>query len=107
MRRRTVLEELQLIMEIIADRPEGIGIAGLESELAERTGNRLNRRTLQRRLARLIAENQIASEGASTALRYKASPESTPAPPGDPRALLPLSACRAVCSCLARGCGHP
>ncbi len=81
MKRRTVLEELQLIMEIIADRPEGIGIAGLESELAERTGNRLNRRTLQRRLARLIAENRITSEGASTALRYKASPESTPAAP--------------------------
>lgn len=81
MKRKTIIDELQLITAIITNHPEGIGITELESELAEQTGNLLNRRTLQRRLARLIAENQITSRGASTALLYRPAPKSSPTVP--------------------------
>lgn len=71
MLRRTLIEELQLIESIVAAHPGGIGIAGIEAEIVQRQGNKLNRRTLQRRLQKLMDEQRVSAEGASIALVYK------------------------------------
>lgn len=78
MSRLTQAEELQLIESIVTAHPSGIGIAGIEAEIAQHHGNPLNRRTLQRRLQRLIAAQRLVTEGESIALVYKAL-ASTPA----------------------------
>ncbi|MCF6291551.1 MAG: Fic family protein [Desulfobacterales bacterium] len=67
-------EELDLIEGVIAEHPEGIGISALERTLAHRLPKILNRRTLQRRLAHLVADRRITTEGESIALVYKRGP---------------------------------
>ncbi len=67
-------EELDLIEGVIAEHPEGIGISALERALAQRLPKTLNRRTLQRRLARLVADRRITTKGESIALVYKRAP---------------------------------
>ncbi len=64
-------DELDLIEEVIAEHSAGIGISELEKKLAQRFPKALNRRTLQRRLARLVADKRIMTEGESIALVYK------------------------------------
>jgi len=64
-------EELELIESIVASHPRGIGIAGIEAEMAQHQGEKLNRRTLQRRLQRLIGEQRLTTDGESIALVYK------------------------------------
>ncbi|MBI5558091.1 MAG: Fic family protein [Deltaproteobacteria bacterium] len=64
-------EELYLIERVIAQHPEGIGISGLEKALVRHLLKSLNRRTLQRRLERLLADKRITTEGESIALVYK------------------------------------
>jgi hypothetical protein len=71
MPRITPADELQLIESIVAAHPGGIGIAEIEAAMAQRQGGSLNRRTLQRRLLKLIDAQRIASEGQSIALVYK------------------------------------
>ncbi len=71
MPRITPTDELQLIESIVAAHPGGIGIAEIELAMAQRQGGALNRRTLQRRLLKLIDAQRIASEGQSIALVYK------------------------------------
>jgi len=71
MPRITPADELQLIESIVAAHPGGIGIAEIELAMAQRQGGALNRRTLQRRLLKLIDAQRIASEGQSIALVYK------------------------------------
>ena len=71
MPRITPAEELQLIESIVAAHPGGIGIAEIEMAMAQRQGGVLNRRTLQRRMLKLIDAQRIASEGQSIALVYK------------------------------------
>jgi hypothetical protein len=71
MPRTTSAEELQLIESIVKAHPSGIGIADIEAEIARRQGDKLNRRTLQRRLQKLIDEQCLTTEGASIALVYK------------------------------------
>jgi len=71
MPRATLTEELQLIESIVAAHPGGIGIAAIEAEMARCHGNKPNRRTLQRRLQKLIDGQRVATKGASIALVYK------------------------------------
>ncbi|NUP86145.1 MAG: Fic family protein [Burkholderiaceae bacterium] len=71
MPRATLTEELELIESIVAAHPSGLGIAAIEAEIARRQGYRPNRRTLQRRLQRLIDEQRVSTEGESVALVYK------------------------------------
>lgn len=71
MRRATLTEELQLIRSVVAAHPGGIGIAGIEAEMARCQGDKPNRRTLQRRLQKLIDEQSLTTEGQSIALVYK------------------------------------
>lgn len=73
MSRFTLTEELQLIESIVATHPNGIGIAGIETELKQHHGLVLNRRTLQRRLQRLVEEQRLTTEGESVALIYKSA----------------------------------
>ncbi len=67
-------EEFDLIEQVISDHPEGIGISALEKALSLHLPKTLNRRTLQRRLERLLADKRIATEGESIALVYKRAP---------------------------------
>lgn len=76
MTRRTLDEELQIIEAIIAGRAGGIGISALENILAQRLPAVPNRRTLQRRLDRLMQAGRIISKGESVALVYQQAPQS-------------------------------
>lgn len=67
-------EEFDLIEQVISECPEGIGISALEKALALHLPKALNRRTLQRRLKRLLADKRIATEGESIAMVYKRAP---------------------------------
>ena len=72
MSRATLTEELKLIESILAVRPSGMGIADIEAEMARRQdGEKPNRRTLQRRLRKLVDEQRLAAEGDSVAVVYK------------------------------------
>lgn len=77
MARRTLIDDLNIIESIIAKHAGGIGISALENVLVQRLAAALNRRTLQRRLERLIRDGRIISEGESIALVYKPAPQST------------------------------
>jgi len=61
-------EELQRIEKLIAQYPEGIGA----KDIAQCLDFEIKGRTLQRRLATLVAERRIVSEGDGRALKYKA-----------------------------------
>jgi hypothetical protein len=74
MSRNVPVEEFNLIEQVISEYPEGIGISALEKALALHLPKALNRRTLQRRLERLLAEKRIVTEGESIALVYKRAP---------------------------------
>ena len=74
MPRSVPAKELDLIVWVISKHPEGIGISALEQALAHHLFRTLNRRTLQRRLERLIADKRIRAEGESIALVYKFAP---------------------------------
>lgn len=76
MARRTPIEDLNIIEYIIAEHPDGIGISALEEVLAQRLASTLNRRTLQRRLVRLVKDKRTITEGESIALVYKLGPAS-------------------------------
>lgn len=71
MPRATLNEELKLIESIISAHPSGIGIAAIEAEIGRRRGDKPNRRTLQRRLQKLIDAQRVSTEGESIALVYK------------------------------------
>lgn len=71
MPRVTPTEELKLIESIVAGHPGGLGISAIEAEIARRQGAKPNRRTLQRRLQKLIDEQRLTTEGESIALVYK------------------------------------
>jgi hypothetical protein len=56
-------EELDLIERVILEHPEGIGTSAIERGLSHHSPKALNRRTLQRRLKRLLADKRIKTEG--------------------------------------------
>lgn len=63
-------EELKEIAQLIGRHPEGIGLDGLSRIL----GKGIARRTLQRRLAALVAQKRIAASGGRRALKYQLAP---------------------------------
>ena len=67
MPRLTPPQELDRLVERIAATPDGIGIDGL----LQAQGNSLQRRTLQRRLASLVAPGRIQTTGEARAVRYR------------------------------------
>jgi hypothetical protein len=73
--------ELQTILDIVLEHPDGIGISALENALAQRLGKSMIRRTLQRKLNRLIDDQQLSVTGKSVSLVYK---------PGVKNAVTPL-----------------
>ncbi|AMK79273.1 MULTISPECIES: Fic family protein [Methylomonas] len=60
-------EELDRVEKLIAQYPEGIGA----KDIAQQLDFEIKGRTLQRRLATLVAERRIVSEGDGRALKYK------------------------------------
>jgi len=60
----------EFIAALVSEYPEGIGISVLEQAFARRCGN-VSRRTLQRRLERLIQDGRITAEGQNVARVYK------------------------------------
>jgi hypothetical protein len=58
--------ELDQLLALIAAQPDGLGI----DAIAQLLGDSLNRRTLQRRLAALVARGQVQIVGAARAARY-------------------------------------
>ena len=71
MSRTVAAEESELIVRVITEHPDGIGISALEKALAHCLVKVMNRRTLQRRLGHLLADKRIVTEGESVALVYK------------------------------------
>lgn len=65
------VDQLTLIEAIVASQPGGMGISALELEMARRQGTRPSRRTLQRRLQKLVDSARLTTEGESIALVYK------------------------------------
>jgi Fic family protein len=66
----TPRDELERLVHLIGEHPDGIGVASL----AQRLDDKLLRRTLQRRLALLVAQGRIQSVGAARAVRYVRPP---------------------------------
>jgi hypothetical protein len=60
-------EELDRIVKLIAQYQEGVGV----DEITQQLDFEIKRRTLQRRLAALVAEQRIFSEGDGRALKYR------------------------------------
>jgi hypothetical protein len=67
--------ELVLLIERIAEHPDGVGIDALLRGLSDS----VQRRTLQRRLASLVAQGNIQKSGEARAARYRPAPPSSPA----------------------------
>lgn len=71
MTRHVPTPEQVAILGVLVEHPDGMGIARLADALASRLAKPLIRRTLQRRLDRLMAEQQIVPQGESVARVYK------------------------------------
>jgi fido (protein-threonine AMPylation protein) len=72
MPRVTPQAELDQLLALIAAQPAGIGIEAVAQVL----GDSLKRRTLQRRLATLVAQGQVQMIGEARAARYVRNPQS-------------------------------
>lgn len=72
MTKLALTEELELIENLIANYQDGIGITALEAQLKQQHNYVFNRRTLQRRLQKLLEEKRLVTQGESIALVYKA-----------------------------------
>ena len=81
MPRTALSEELELIESIIASHPAGIGISALEAEMEQHLGTPPQRRTLQRRLLKLVEAQRLVTEGESIVLVYKQAASATTARP--------------------------
>lgn len=73
MPRVTPIEELEQVASIVAAHPGGIRIADIEAQMAHKPGGQLHRRTLQRRLQKLMQAQRVHAEGESIASVYKPS----------------------------------
>ena len=95
MARNMPAQEIDAILAIALRHPDGIGIAALQEAIAERLQAPMNRRTLQRRLERLVDQQQIGVAGESVARVYKPVSKNAAAPlPGvaDVELYVPVSA---------------
>lgn len=90
-----IAQELNAILAVVAEHPDGVGIAALETALAQRHQLPMIRRTLQRRLDRLIESGKIASVGESVARVYKLGSKAA-APQTQAELYVPVSAEGAV-----------
>lgn len=72
--------DADVILALVAEHAEGMGIAALEGALAQRGGQPMVRRTLQRRLDRLIGEQKLVTQGESVARVYQLPPQNGLAP---------------------------
>ena len=79
MTRRTPSEELDIIESIVSEHPSGIGIAALERKLEQGLGIKPHRRTLQRRLQKLVNAQRLTTKGESIALVYQSAVAGTSA----------------------------
>ena len=81
MTRRTPSEELDIIESIVSEQeyPSGIGIAALERKLEQGLGIKPHRRTLQRRLQKLVNAQRLTTKGESIALVYQSAVAGTSA----------------------------
>ena len=75
MTRNVPTPEQVAILAVLAQYPDGLGVGQLLDVLAPRLIKPLIRRTLQRRLDRLMAEQHIVSQGESVARVYKLRPK--------------------------------
>ncbi len=64
--------ELDSLVELIAENPDGIGI----DAIAQRHGDSLKRRSLQRRMALLVAQGRVQMLGEARSVRYIRTPKS-------------------------------
>lgn len=71
-------QQYELLETLISEHPNGLGIGDIEVELTARHALHLHRRTLQRRLSKLVNSNRILTVGGSSALLYQ--PVSRPVP---------------------------
>ncbi len=71
MPRVTPAEEFKLIAKIASACPDGIGIVEIQSELSTHCQLELTKRTLQRRLRKLLDSGELIYEGGSSAIVYK------------------------------------
>jgi hypothetical protein len=72
----SLTEEMNIIESIVVEFNDGIGISDIETVLNQKQVV-INRRTLQRRLKKLIQEQRINSKGDSISLIYKPVSPST------------------------------
>ena len=63
-------KELEAIVQTVARYPEGVGI----EVLLHSAESGLSKRTLQRRLAMLVSDGRLITEGDARALKYKIAP---------------------------------
>ncbi|SLM30284.1 Filamentation induced by cAMP protein Fic [Desulfamplus magnetovallimortis] len=70
MPRKIFLKEFEIILKVISDYPEGIGISKLEQRLSPLLSH-INRRSLQRRLKNLVEQGDLQFKGNSTARVYQ------------------------------------
>jgi hypothetical protein len=78
-----IQQELDRIIELIAEHPDGIGIRDISEEYARRHAVRLPKRTLNRRLDVLVREERILTRGASVGRLYLPTEQTQAAPSGD------------------------
>lgn len=92
MPRVTPPQELDSLVELIQASPEGLSIEALSRQL----GDHHQRRTLQRRLAVLVAQGRITMQGEGRATRYHPNAQSEQVDAGDRTANLMRSTEQAV-----------
>lgn len=78
-----IQQELDRIVALIADYPEGIRIRDVSEEYGRRYPARLSKRTLNRRLDVLVREERILTRGESVGRVYLPKEPGEPAPGGD------------------------
>lgn len=86
MPRVTLPQELDMLIELIDSEPTGMGI----DAMAQKLGHKYHRRTLQRRLALLLAQKRIEALGNGRATRYRCVRESDAGTEISARAQMPL-----------------
>jgi hypothetical protein len=80
-------QELEIILSVVTEHPDGISMAALEEAIFSRLPLPMNRRTLLRRLGRLIKNQKIVSTGKSVACLYQ--PAALPPPAAAPANMAP------------------
>ncbi|TFH65416.1 MAG: Fic family protein, partial [Gemmatimonadales bacterium] len=83
--------ELDVVEALIAQYPEGVARATLENAFVESQGRRIAKRTLLRRLERLLTEGRILPDGGGPQIVYRPGPALVLEPPDPEEGYVPLS----------------